>query len=899
MEDFNEKLFAELRALLNQFESRIQKKLADLTQRVYRIETHLGINWEQSQEPQVEYQASIPLTKHLEIPQESIQQETVVSKPEEMDASTQSMDAPIPQKKEETVFFQTMEEEKFAPPLLSVQTRAPSFQINWETIIGGKWALWIGSLAVFLALAFFLAYTWQYLSPGMRLGLGFLTGLACLVSGEFSLEKSQSWFWEGLEGTGLGLLYLTTWAGTQVYTSFNSQEAYVGFSFITLLGILLALRHNSRNLSTLATFGGFLTPFLFKASLPAELLYIAILDFGILVLSLYKRWNALIWLSFLGTIFIPFAFLLFNSLSDKITCFYFFTLYYFIFLGASSFYSLFHSEDTQPEDLILLFSDTSAYSGAVYLLQLPSRFPAGFPLLLAAFYLAFAYFVSYRAHKNLLLRNTLEGMAIFFLTIAIPMQLHHGAIAIGWCVESALLISLGVKFKSAVYQKEGWIVWGFSAFATMISFFTSNAEPHLLFLNPRDLPLLFFFASTSWLAFYIKSEEEDPLFPFYAFFSVVSGAWLLAVEIYTKFSWSSTPNHFPFQWVAEALDFIAISWVIYSLLFILASLRFKNKTMQKTAEFILAVDFLLPFYVTFILVLMYSLWIPFFNLQFLAYLAIAGGIWAKDNLIQRNNTKELSEIKSSSQLFVGAILLWGVSAEIFTAFRFWNFPGKGSCDAGALFAIVSLWSFVSAFWFRKGLLSENKNLWMMGLTAGAIAFFGGLILSLYWIESSWIPFMNLRFLAFVSISIGSAFMAYVSKKDTNALGNLKQNIMGILTIIAFLAVLWGMTQETFLTFYFYQMVLGNHLERIAQMGVSLVWVLLGTTCLLAGVFLQYQLLRLLSLGLLGLTVMKVFLFDLQFLPTPYRVLSFGGLGLALIGISWLYSRFGKKIVGEE
>ncbi len=38
----------------------------------------------------------------------------------------------------------------------------------------------------------------------------------------------------------------------------------------------------------------------------------------------------------------------------------------------------------------------------------------------------------------------------------------------------------------------------------------------------------------------------------------------------------------------------------------------------------------------------------------------------------------------------------------------------------------------------------------------------------------------------------------------------------------------------------------------------------------------------------------VFLFDLGFLDGPYRTLSFGGLGLALIGISCFYSRSGER-----
>ncbi|MCL6534656.1 MAG: DUF2339 domain-containing protein [Armatimonadetes bacterium] len=49
---------------------------------------------------------------------------------------------------------------------------------------------------------------------------------------------------------------------------------------------------------------------------------------------------------------------------------------------------------------------------------------------------------------------------------------------------------------------------------------------------------------------------------------------------------------------------------------------------------------------------------------------------------------------------------------------------------------------------------------------------------------------------------------------------------------------------------------------------------------------------LMGLGMLALTTCKLFLYDLGFLQMPYRALSFAGLGLALIGVAWLYSRFG-------
>jgi hypothetical protein len=105
--------------------------------------------------------------------------------------------------------------------------------------------------------------------------------------------------------------------------------------------------------------------------------------------------------------------------------------------------------------------------------------------------------------------------------------------------------------------------------------------------------------------------------------------------------------------------------------------------------------------------------------------------------------------------------------------------------------------------------------------------------------------------------------------------------------------LWGLTQETYETFRCLSGYFGEQWDRAAQMGISLVWTLCGVLLLIAGIVRQFQPIRLLALGLFGLMVTKVFLFDLGFLDTSYRILSFGGLGLALIGISWLYSRYGR------
>ena len=49
-------------------------------------------------------------------------------------------------------------------------------------------------------------------------------------------------------------------------------------------------------------------------------------------------------------------------------------------------------------------------------------------------------------------------------------------------------------------------------------------------------------------------------------------------------------------------------------------------------------------------------------------------------------------------------------------------------------------------------------------------------------------------------------------------------------------------------------------------------------------------LRWLALALLGITVLKVFLYDLSELERVYRILSFIGLGVLLLAISFAYQK---------
>jgi uncharacterized membrane protein len=72
-------------------------------------------------------------------------------------------------------------------------------------------------------------------------------------------------------------------------------------------------------------------------------------------------------------------------------------------------------------------------------------------------------------------------------------------------------------------------------------------------------------------------------------------------------------------------------------------------------------------------------------------------------------------------------------------------------------------------------------------------------------------------------------------------------------------------------------------------GYSLAGLLLSIAILLAGIRLADKALRVAGLGLLTVTIVKVFVFDADALEGILRILSFLGLGIAVIGIGKLYS----------
>ena len=192
-----------------------------------------------------------------------------------------------------------------ATPIPPLEAKAP---INWEQFMGVKGFAWVGGLALFLGVAFFVKYSFDnnLVPPEVRVAIGFLTGLGLLVGGVVMSRKNFPTLSQTLCATGVVILYAVTFACRSIYhfEFFGPIPTFLLMALITTTAFCLAVRLNALVVAILGMLGGFLTPILLSTGQdnPLGLFgYIAILDAGLIVVALNRRWYFLTALAALGT----------------------------------------------------------------------------------------------------------------------------------------------------------------------------------------------------------------------------------------------------------------------------------------------------------------------------------------------------------------------------------------------------------------------------------------------------------------------------------------------------------------------------------------------------------------------------------------------------------------------
>ena len=199
-----------------------------------------------------------------------------------------------------------------APEVKHAAERKPP-AMSLEQFMGVKLFAWLGGLALFFGIAFFVKFSFDHnlIPPAARVAVGFVIGAGLLAAGiVVHRKKDLTVLAQTFCASGVLILYGVSFAAHSLYQLFGdgSSGALVAFSLMALItaaAFLLSVRLNALVVAVLGILGGFLTPVLCSSGEDNHwglFTYIALLDIGLLMVAKHRRWFFLTLLGAAGTV---------------------------------------------------------------------------------------------------------------------------------------------------------------------------------------------------------------------------------------------------------------------------------------------------------------------------------------------------------------------------------------------------------------------------------------------------------------------------------------------------------------------------------------------------------------------------------------------------------------------
>jgi len=142
-----------------------------------------------------------------------------------------------------------------------------------EKKIGQYWLNRIGIIAVLIGVSYFvkLAFESNWVGPAGRILIGLVAGTAVILWSERFRNRGHAVFSYSLKAIGIGTLYLSLWGAFQVYHLIPSAAAFAAMIVVTAATIALAWSQDAQLLASFALAGGFSTPILLSTGQNPEI----------------------------------------------------------------------------------------------------------------------------------------------------------------------------------------------------------------------------------------------------------------------------------------------------------------------------------------------------------------------------------------------------------------------------------------------------------------------------------------------------------------------------------------------------------------------------------------------------------------------------------------------------
>ncbi|WP_396637253.1 DUF2339 domain-containing protein [Maribacter sp. R77961] len=696
---------------------------------------------------------------------------------------------------------------KFSAPI-----KKPKGKSNLEKFIGENLINKIGILITVIGVFIGAKYSIEnnLISPLTRIILGYLVGLGLVAIGIKLKAKYQNYSAVLVSGA-LAILYFITFAAYSFYDLFPQSIAFTLMVFLTVFGVVAALNYNKQIIAHIGLVGAYAVPFLLSNNSGNAMVlfsYMAIINLGILFISIKKYWKALYYVAFAFTWLIFSGWIAFSYTSENhyqlalLFLFIFFLIFYATFLG----YKLIKAEKFKASDVFMLLLNSFIFYGFGFGLL---SFKESGQELLGVFTLANAlvhFIVTTIIYKKKLGDKNLfylaAGLVLVFITIAVPVQLDGNWVTLLWAMEAALLFWIGKSKNVRAYEYMSYPL-------VVIAFFSLTQDWALAYAG------------------FTFNIDEEPLQP-------IRNATFLTSALFI---------------VASGF----INWINNNYRGGDGKRSFVSKVMSIAIPSI----FILVLYCSFYLEIEYYFTQLYQNSRI--------PLTTDDAYEYSQYNENLSQLK----------IAWLLNYTLFfvSALAFVNIYKIKNRILGITTLVIAL--LTGFFFLSTGLyaLSEMRENYLSGELA-----------EFYTIGTFTIA------VRYICIAFFGLLLFMVRKLTVAPFMRINFNIP--FALLLHTAILWIASSELI-----HWMDMSGS-DQSYKLGLSILWGSYSLLLIILGLWKKKKYLRISAIALFGITLIKLFFYDIASLNTISKTIVFVSLGILLLIISFLYNKY-KHIITEE
>ncbi len=675
--------------------------------------------------------------------------------------------------------------------------------VNLEEFIGGNLINKIGIIIIILGVGIGAKFAIDHnlISPLVRLLLGYIVGILLLFFA-YRTKRNYLNFSAVLTSGSMATIYFITYAGNAYYGIIPQMAAYIFMVVITVYTVYISLDYDKEIISLIGLVGAYAIPFLISKDTEnyrALFTYIAIINSGIMVVSIRKLWRWLFYAAFAVTwsLFLTWQRTSYDPSSDFIISLVFGSVFFGLFYLTFVNHKLYYNEKFSFEDILLLLANSFIFYGVGYYafteFEATQKYVGVFTVGNALIHLLVSIFLFKKQHPDKNLHQFINGLILAFITITIPVQFDANWVTIFWFIEAVVLLYIGRSQSKTFYEYLAYFVLVLGIYSLVDDWYTE------------------------YTAFQVD-DFQTRIVPFFNIYFITALIALVSASILNYIHFSGRFGTGPYR----------------------------DPTLKNIIEYGMPLI-----------------------LIFIAYYTFRNEIATYWNQLY----------KASGETYTTRI----------PDFRYFKISW------------IYIYTFIFVFLLSYLNLSKIKrdNFVLPFIILNLLVILAFLVQGLYILSELRENYMDPPFAEIFVPDIWHIYIRYVSILPALGLILLNQKyskveltnrlLQIIIHIFTYLSILWILSSELI-----HWMDLLNSKETY-KIGLSILWGTYSLFLVIIGIWQRNKYLRIVAIVLFGVTLIKLFFYDLIDLDTISKTIVFIALGVLLLIISFLYNKY-KKII---